>query len=265
MVLSKEHAVEYLAKAPVAFIGTISDVIPGITNYSLPPIHHYTLRLHNIRPLRGSVSATEFGYRQHGAGPSARAANGEEEEDVREPMRGVTYLACSSDGKYINDLVELDASIIERLLQSSRMPVGWSRQSNGQLESPWQHSHARQPKWYNDQQFAHCERCARSGRPALITADDVAFSCEPVKAAHTKEYQNPDGDGWYSIPYRNCSSAFAISRRCVSTDGDEQRPPSCECSGATTGSSFQADSLGGECVRHHRRRQPLLPRPWTCT
>jgi hypothetical protein len=79
------------------------------------------------------------------------------------------------------------------------MPLGWSKQSNGQYESPWQHSHEKHIKWHDNQRFASNEKCAKSGRPLLITTDDISLSCEPIKAAHTKEYQNPDGDGMYEI------------------------------------------------------------------
>ena len=203
MVFGKEQALECLAKTPIAFIGTMTDVIPGMSTRSMPPINHYKLRLQNIRILRGSVSATEFGYHQPGAGgfrpnmirnpdSSETSLN---EEQVKEPTVGLTYLACSSDGQHINTLVELDNNTIEQLLQSSKMPLGWNKQSNGQYESPWQDSHAKNIKWYNNQRFASHEKCVKSGRPLLITTDDISLSCEPVKAAHTKEYQNPDGDG----------------------------------------------------------------------
>jgi len=205
MVFGKEQAVECLAKTPIAFIGTITDVIPGISTRSMPPINHYKLRLENIRSLRGSVSTTEFSYHQHGAGffhqNIVQNPDGSEttldEEQVKEPTVGLTYLVCSSDGQHINTLVELDNNTIEQLLQSSKMPLGWNKQSNGQYESPWQYSHAKNIKWHDNQRFASNEKCAKSGRPLLVTTDDISLVCEPVKAAHTKEFQNPDGDGIY--------------------------------------------------------------------
>jgi hypothetical protein len=191
MVFGKEQALECLTKTPIAFIGTITDVIPGISTRSMPPINHYKLRLQNIRSLRGSVSTTEFSYHQHGSETTL------DEEQVKEPTVGLTYLACSSDGQHINTLVELDNNTIEQLLQSSKMPLGWNKQSNGQYESPWQYSHAKNIKWYDNQRFDSNEKCAKSGRPLLVTPDDISLVCVPVKADHTKEYQNPDGDGIY--------------------------------------------------------------------
>jgi len=207
MVFGKEQALECLAKTPIAFIGTITDVIPGISTRSIPPINHYKLRLKNIRSLRGSVSATEFSYHQHGAGlfhqniiqNPAGSETILDREQVKEPTTGLTYLACSSDGQHINTLVELDNNTIEQLLQSSKMPLGWNKNSNGQYESPWQYSHATHIKWHDNPRFASSEKCVKSGRPLLITTDDISLSCEPVKAVHTKEYQNPDGDGMYEI------------------------------------------------------------------
>ncbi|CAF4416296.1 unnamed protein product, partial [Adineta steineri] len=158
MVLSKEQAIEYLTKTPIAFIGTLTDVIPGISTRSLPPINHYKLRLQNIRPLRGSVSTTEFSYHQHGAGQflqriiqnpdgSETILDEGEQKQVKEPVAGLTYLVCLSDGHHINTLVELDNSTIEQLLHSSNIPLGWNKQRNGQYESPWQYSHAKHIKW----------------------------------------------------------------------------------------------------------------------
>ncbi|CAF4193814.1 unnamed protein product, partial [Rotaria magnacalcarata] len=102
--------------------------------------------------------------------------------------------ACSSDGQHINTLVELDNNTIEELIKLSKIPLGWSKQSNGQYESPWQHSHAKTVKWHDNKQYTSYDKCAKTGRPLLITTDDIKLTCEPVQAAHVKEYQNPDGD-----------------------------------------------------------------------
>ncbi|UJR37564.1 hypothetical protein I4U23_030265 [Adineta vaga] len=218
MVFSKEHAIECLAKTPIAFIGTITDVILGLSTRSMPPIDHYKLRFQNIRSLRGSINGTEFDYQQRGSNGqgmlriiqnpdgSETIANDTQEKEVREPTSGLTYLACISDGQFISTLVELDNNTIEQLLQSSQMPLGWNKQSNGQMESPWQHSHAKHAKWYNNQRFAGCEKCFKTGRPLLITHEDISFSCEPVKALQTKEYQNPDGDGVFQLTVTNKSN-----------------------------------------------------------
>jgi hypothetical protein len=214
MVFDKEHAVECLAKTPIAFIGTMANVIPGISTRSMPPINHYKLIFQNIRSLRGSVSTTEFGYHQQGKGfgrpqmiqNAAGSGTSFNEEQVKEPTAGVTYLACTSDGQHINTLVELDHQTIEQLLHSSKMPLGWNQQSNGQYESPWQYSHAKNIKWHDNQRFAGNEKCAKTGRPLLITPDDISLLCEPVKATHTKEYQNPDGDGVFKLTITNNSN-----------------------------------------------------------
>ncbi|CAF1022031.1 unnamed protein product [Rotaria sordida] len=217
MVFGKEHALEFLAKTPIAFIGTITQVIPGMSTRSMPPINHYRLRFENIQPLRGSVSTTEFSYHQRGAdyvsqqiiqnpNSSETMSDQRQQEQVKEPTAGLTCLACSSDGQHINTLVELDNNIIEQLIKSSKIPLGWSKQSNGHYESPWQHSHAQHVKWYDNQRFASHEKCVKSGRPLLITTDDISLTCEPVQATHTKEYQNPDGDGVFNLTVTNNSN-----------------------------------------------------------
>jgi hypothetical protein len=218
-----------LAKAPIAFIGTITDVIPGISTRSMPPTNHYKLKLQNIRPLRGSVTATEFSYHQTGAGGfhrqiirnpdgSNRISDAGQEEQVKEPTGGVTYLACSSDGQHINSLVELDNNTIAELLQSAKIPLGWNKQSNGQYESPWQHSHAKNVKWHDNQRFANSQKCVKSGRPLLITSDNISLSCEPVHTGPIKEFKNPEGDGMYPISFiffhcffLSCSRCFQIN------------------------------------------------------
>ncbi|CAF0976805.1 unnamed protein product [Rotaria magnacalcarata] len=217
MVYGKEHATEHLAKTPIAFIGTIDQVIPGISTRSMPPTNHYKLIMGNIRSLRGSVSTTEFGYHQHGAGhflqqviqnPDGSETLGDQplQEQVKEPTVGISYLACSSDGQHINTLVELDNNTIEELIKLSKIPLGWSKQSNGQYESPWQHSHAKTVKWHDNKQYTSYDKCAKTGRPLLITTDDIKLTCEPVQAAHVKEYQNPDGDGVFKLTVKNNSN-----------------------------------------------------------
>jgi hypothetical protein len=206
MVFGKEQALECLAKTPIAFIGTITNVIRGNSTRSMPPTNYYKLIFQNVQPLRGSVSTTEFSYHQRGAGQflqqiilnpdgSEEILDQGQEEQVKEPTAGQTYLACSSDGQNINTLVETDNNTIEQLSQSSKMPLGWNKQPNGRFESPWQHSHAKNIKWHDNQRFASNEKCANSGRPLLLTTDDISLSCEPVQSAHVKEFENPDGDG----------------------------------------------------------------------
>ncbi|CAF0940084.1 unnamed protein product [Adineta ricciae] len=215
MVFGKEHAGEWLAKTPIAFIGTISDVVRDSSTRSIPPIDSYKLRFQNVRTLRGSIVGTEFDYQQRGRTGSCLlriiqnvdgldAIGGEEE--VREPLSGSTYLACTNDGAQVKALVELDNNTIEYLLQASKLPLGWYRNSSGQLESPWQYSHAKHVKWYNNERFATFEKCSKSGRPLLTTTDDISFSCEPVKSTHTKQYQNPDGDGVFKLTVTNNSN-----------------------------------------------------------
>ena len=212
MVSRKEKALECLAQTPIAFLGTITDVLPGISTRSMPPINHYKLRFQHIRSLRGSVSAQEFSYHQRGGGFTHRHRNSDDseasssEEHVKEPTAGVTYLACLSDDQHINTLVELDQNTVEQLVQSSKMPLGWNRQDNGRYESAWQHSHAKHIKWHENPCFAQHEKCAKTGRPLLITSDEISVSCEPVHAAQTKEYQNPDGDGVFKLTVTNNSN-----------------------------------------------------------
>jgi hypothetical protein len=234
MVFGKEHALEHLSKTPIAFVGTLIESIPGISTRSMPPTNHYKLRFQQIRPLRGDVSATEFSYHQLGAScfqqrpmlnPEGVAAlmGKSHDEGVKEPTVGVTYLACSTDGDHVHSLVELDNTTMEQLLHSSKIPLGWTKRSDGRLESPWQHSHAKNIRWYDNPRYASVEKCAKTGRPSLITGDDISLSCEPIRPAHVKEYQNPDGDGRSIVFLFRCrfSSLFS-SDRSVQVDCDQQ-------------------------------------------
>jgi len=168
---------------------------------SMPPINTYKLMFVNIRLLRGTISSTEFSYQQKGA---------HQQEEEKEPTIGHTYMACLSDKKHVKTLVEVDNDDCEEILQRAKMPLGWSKQlsNNNSTDdtyiSPWPES-PEPIDWHNHRLYLNSTKCSKSGRPLLVSGDDVTLECEPVESSNFIEFANPDGDGLFKLTVTNTS------------------------------------------------------------
>ncbi|CAF0986011.1 unnamed protein product [Didymodactylos carnosus] len=128
----KEHAIQHLSKAQLAFIGVLKDVKGGIAMRSMPPINHYTVTFENIKRLRGNISNTivKYQYQQSGKGLKMKTENenedqarqAAEDDEVKEPKEGDTYLAILKDEENIEILVEINPNDINEIIQSAPEP-----------------------------------------------------------------------------------------------------------------------------------------------
>lgn len=214
-MLSKEQAFESLSRATMAFVGVIEQVTPGISTRSMPPIQHYQIKFKNIQPLRGSQFGTEqFHYQQHGAGLMGRApvpiiqgiaqaGSANEFQQVKYPTEGVQYLACLQSESNIDVLVELDPEMMNQLIHSAKLPLGWQKESNGNLVSPWQASTVKQASWCQQTNYNSVEKCSKTGRPMLLANQNITFTCEPVHTSEVNEFKNPNGDGVFKLTVVN--------------------------------------------------------------
>ncbi|MCS7304883.1 MAG: hypothetical protein NZ602_07230 [Thermoguttaceae bacterium] len=79
------------------------------------------------------------------------------------------------------------------------LPFGW-RQQDGQVISPWAELGLK--TWSGDT-FGVQTCCSKTGRPALLAGDKITMKIEPVPPAKNLQWQNPQGDGEFTITISN--------------------------------------------------------------
>ena len=128
----KEHAVEHLSKAELAFIAVLMDVQGGLAEGHDKTQNLYGLTFENIKVIRGhmdrTADGTHFEYRQSPKGLKFKIENetdeqikkAAEDDEVKEPKEGKTYVAILPNPGHIEILVEIDPHDISEIIQSAR-------------------------------------------------------------------------------------------------------------------------------------------------
>ena len=128
----KEQAIEHLSKAELAFIAVLFDVQGGLAEGHDKSRNSYRLTFENIKILRGHTDrtsdGTHFEYRQSPKGLKFKIENendeqikqAAEDDEVKEPKEGKTYVAILTDPDHIEILVEIDPHDISEIIQSAR-------------------------------------------------------------------------------------------------------------------------------------------------
>ena len=128
----KEQAIEHLSKADLAFIAILLDVQGGLAEGHDKPRNSYRLIFENIKLVRGhtdrTADGTHFEYRQSPKGLKFKIENesdeqikqAAEDDEVKEPKEGKTYVAILTDPDDIEILVEIDPHDIAEIIQSAR-------------------------------------------------------------------------------------------------------------------------------------------------
>ncbi|CAF1341621.1 unnamed protein product [Rotaria sp. Silwood1] len=128
----KEHAIQHLSTAELAFIAMLTDVKGGLAKTHHAPINSYKVTFENIKVVRGYLDrtgdGTHFEYRQSPKGlkfkteeeNDEQAKQAAEEDEVKEPKEGKTYLAILENQEHIEVLVEIDPKDINEIIQSAR-------------------------------------------------------------------------------------------------------------------------------------------------
>ncbi len=129
----KEQATRHLSRADLAFIAVLLDVQGGLVDDQDKTKNLYTLTFENIQIIRGDLDRTDdetqFTYRQSPKGLKFRMEDknneetkqaASEDDEVKEPKEGKTYVAILTDPEQINVLVEIDPHDILEIIQSAR-------------------------------------------------------------------------------------------------------------------------------------------------
>ena len=128
----KEQAVRHLDKADLAFIAVLFDIQGGLANQSDQSKNIYHLTFENIQMVRGEFPTNDpsrhFEYQQSPKGLQFKVEDkpneelkqaAAEDDEVKEPQEGKTYLAILTDLQHILILVEINPEDIHEILQSS--------------------------------------------------------------------------------------------------------------------------------------------------
>ncbi|UJR37766.1 hypothetical protein I4U23_030459 [Adineta vaga] len=128
----KEHAVQHLSKAELAFIAVLFDAQGSLADGHEKKQNVYELKFENIKIIRGHMDRTTdgtlFHYRQSPKGLKFKIENesneqiqqAAEDDEVKEPKEGKTYLAILTDPDHIEVLVEINPHDISEIVQSAR-------------------------------------------------------------------------------------------------------------------------------------------------
>ncbi|CAF0990913.1 unnamed protein product [Rotaria sp. Silwood1] len=128
----KEQAIEHLSKAELAFIAVLVNLEGGLAEGQDKPRNSYRLSFENIKTVRGHVHRTDdgtsFEYSQSPKGLKFKIENesdeqikqAAEDDEVKEPKEGKTYVAILTNQDNIEILVEIDPHDIAEILQSAR-------------------------------------------------------------------------------------------------------------------------------------------------
>ena len=126
----KEQAIDHLSKADLAFIALLVDVQGGLADGHWKKTNSYRLSFENIKVIHGyldhSADGTYFFYRQSPKGLNFRIENeneqqirqAAEDDEVKEPKEGRTYVAILTSQQHIAILVEINPHDINEILQS---------------------------------------------------------------------------------------------------------------------------------------------------
>lgn len=128
----KEQAIEHLSKADLAFIAVLLDMQGGLADGHDHPRNSYRLTFENIKVIRGHLEHTtdgsHFEYRQSPKGMKFKIENesddqikqAAEDDEVKEPKEGQTYVAILTSPEHIDILVEIQPHDIAEIINSAR-------------------------------------------------------------------------------------------------------------------------------------------------
>lgn len=185
-------------EAQIVLLGTLTRAQPGPVARSLPPIHTHRLSFDVEKVLRGDVAAAE--------GPIELHHSARQNEAPTFPLGDLCLVAASrSRGRLIASVVlSANEQNIKAVTAACQLPLGWSMQGTKPL-SPW--ASLGDAAWNvaaGDASELKSELvCKKSGRPALLVGDGIAFAVEKVPPKEVIKWTNPDGDGEYKITLTN--------------------------------------------------------------
>jgi hypothetical protein len=198
----KPESIQKYSGAELLIVGKFTSVSPGPVGLSDPPFRTYRLQVSIDKKLRGETAEKEL--------KASYAIRSNDEAVFPSKDESAIIALKHVRGSWV--IVTYEKEEKERLQQAilaTSFPLGWTVRE-GKLISPWAKDGKPGPVEGN--------RCAVTGRPALLAGDKVAFNVEPVPSKKPKEFVNPDGDGEYTLKVKNLSDK-EIEVPALLTDG----------------------------------------------
>ncbi|CAF1520898.1 unnamed protein product [Rotaria magnacalcarata] len=125
ILTGRDDAIKSLAVSELAFIGTLTDYVKGMSTRSAIPTIHYTLEFERYDQIRGPPIENEephFHYMQSGSGGQTIDPKTRRFLPAVEPKHlqiGQLYLALLNEPQQIKQLVEITMDDIESLRQEA--------------------------------------------------------------------------------------------------------------------------------------------------
>lgn len=189
--------------AETVFVGKLAKVTRGPVGLSNPPVHSFKFEIGDGETLRGTKPGMgTFNYSIRIAGMPGFDTTS-------------TYI-IGINGTTVAVIVPGDKADIERVKKLTALPGGWTI-VGGKPLSPW--AAVGDKAWPKDGPAFTGEKCAKTGRPALLCGASVEWKVEQVPAKNPMKFKNDMfGDGTFKLTLTNTTKGPATVAALL-TDG----------------------------------------------
>jgi hypothetical protein len=189
-------------------VGKLTQVDPGPVAPSFPPLYNHRLTVDVDTVVAGKLKK----------GPQVLSHTIRQANEPTFPVgKKVIVGLRETRGTVAVRVEEFDEKTLAAIRSVLTVPLGWSV-TKGKWLSPW--APLGKEFWPAALKGKGGVVCSVTGRPAARVGPGVEFRVEAVAPKVKKQFQNPDGDGEYTITLHNTSSE-AVSVPALLSDGKE--------------------------------------------
>jgi hypothetical protein len=206
----KAEAVKKWGAAEVVVVARLDSAESRGAGLSDPPVYLTALTLTVAEPLRGGVKKGEKVNASH----SIR-----QRDEPRFPVGKdcLVSLTRARGSWVVTAIEESRPAALAEVRSALALPPGWVVDGKA-IKSPW--ASLGKPDKAIDWKFKGLT-CSVTGRPAFLAGPAAEVQVEHVKPKVEKKFQNPDGDGEYTITVKNpTDKAITVPALLRSPKGD---------------------------------------------
>ncbi len=200
-----------ISQGELVFIGELIHQDAGPVGMSMPPMYTGKLTFKVTEVLRGPAK------------PGETIAIGYSLRQMDEPFfvaKGKAALVVTNRSREAWNVELVRAShdeLVAVAKLAAALPVGW-KVVEGKPVSPWARLDGQPWKATVELDWSG-PVCAKTGRPALLVDPELGFEVKHVPPLKDIEWQNPDGDGEYTITLSNTTDQPKVVPALLSQDG----------------------------------------------